>query len=228
MANAPFELDDDLEIIERRTDVRITLSIPGRFTLTNRRDMGGQRKEFPCRAVSVSCYALALATPVSGEMGERVIAHVEQFGKLEGPIIRVLEGGFVMELIMPRDERYRLAARLEWFEKLKGQNVKDQRRHVRVVPKNPYSTLVLADGTTTDCLVKDVSASGVAVHADVVPDIGKPVAVGKLVGRVVRRFDDGFAVQFSQVQDPQAVEGLIARPGTDPQPQRTSKNVLAR
>jgi hypothetical protein len=133
-----------------------------------------------------------------------------------------------MELMMPKDERYRLAARLEWFEKHKNRDVTEQRQHARMVPKNPYSTLILADGTTTDCLVKDVSASGVAVHADIVPDVGNPVAVGKLVGRVVRRFHDGFAVQFSEIQDPHAVEGLIARPSIDSRPQRNPKTLVAR
>ena len=59
----------------------------------------------------------------------------------------------------------------------------------------------MADGTTTECVVMDVSASGIAVSADLIPDIGTPVAVGKVVGRVVRHFNDGFAVQFAQLQD---------------------------
>ena len=82
---------------------------------------------------------------------------------------------------------------------------------MRIIPRNPYSTLVLADGTTTECLVKDVSASGIAVSADIVPPIGTAVAVGKVVGRVVRHFEDGFAVQFAQLQELDTVEELIAR-----------------
>ena len=70
---------------------------------------------------------------------------------------------------------------------------------------------MFGDGTTVECLVKDVSASGVAVCADLVPQVGTPVAVGKVVGRVVRHFSDGYAVQFVQVQDPQTIEALIAR-----------------
>ena len=35
MANAPLQLGDDLEAVERRTDVRIFLSLPGRFTLAD-------------------------------------------------------------------------------------------------------------------------------------------------------------------------------------------------
>ena len=213
MANAPLQLGEDLEVVERRTDVRIVLSLPGRFTLASRRDMGGQRKEFPCRVINLSCHAVTLATPIADEAGERVIAHIDQFGKLEGPIIRVMDGGFVMEISAPKRERYRLAAKIEWYEKHKNHDVEDHREHIRIIPRDPYSTLVLADGTTTECLVKDVSASGIAVHADLIPEIGTPVAVGKVVGRVVRHFDDGFAVQFTQLQDLETLEGLIARLG---------------
>lgn len=213
MANVPLQLDDDLEVVERRTDVRIVLSLPGRFTLASRRDLGGQRREHPCRVINMSCHAVTLATPVAGEKGERVIAHVDEFGKLEGPIIRVMDGGFVMEIIAPKQERYRLAARIEWYEKHKNHDIEDHRQSVRIIPKNPYSTLVLADGTTIDCLVKDVSASGIAVSADLSPPIGTPIAVGKVVGRVVRHFNDGFAVHFAQLQDLATVEDLISRLG---------------
>jgi hypothetical protein len=211
MANAPLQLDEDFELVECRTDVRITLSLPGRFKLASRRDMIGDRKEFPCRVVTMSCHSVALATPVSGEIGERVIANIEHFGKLEGMIVRNFDSGFLMDILASRNERLELAGKIEWYEKHKNHDAENQRRHVRIIPKNPYSTLVLADGTTTECLVKDVSASGVAVIADLIPDLGTPIAVGKVVGRVVRQFKDGFAVHFTELQDAQAVESLIAR-----------------
>ena len=97
----------------------------------------------------MSCHAVTLTTPVAGEKGERVIAHVDEFGKLEGPIIRVMDGGFVMEIIAPKHERVRLAAKIEWYEKHKNHDIEDHRRSVRIIPKNPYSTLVLGDGTTS-------------------------------------------------------------------------------
>ena len=210
MANAPLLLDDDLEIVERRTDVRIVLSLPGRFTLASRRDMDGERREFSCRVINMSCHAVTLATQIAGSVGERVIAHLDQFGKLEGPIMRAMDGGFVMEIIAPMRERRRSAAKIHWYEKHKNHDAENHREHVRIIPRNPYSTLVMADGTTTECVVMDVSASGIAVSADLIPDIGTPVAVGKVVGRVVRHFNDGFAVQFAQFQAQDALESLIA------------------
>jgi hypothetical protein len=214
MANAPIQLDDDLEVVERRTDARIVLNLPGRFKLASRRDTAGQRREFPCRAVNLSCHAVTLATPINGEVGERVIAQIEQFGKLEGPIMHAMQGGFVVEIIAQRRDRERLATKIEWYEKFKNHDVANQRDTLRIMPKDPYSTLVFADGTTIECIVLDVSASGTAVMADIVPEIGTPVAVGKLVGRVIRHFRDGFAVQFAQLQELDQVERLIGRLAT--------------
>jgi hypothetical protein len=211
MIGTPETLEDDFQVVERRTDVRVVLSVPGRFSLANRRDMVGQRREFPCRIVNLSPHAMAVATTVTGDAGERVIANVDYFGKFEGPIIRSMEGGFVMEIIAPKRDRLRVAAKIEWYERHKNHDVNDQRMHLRIIPRDPYSTLVLADGTTIDCIVQDVSASGIAVLADVIPELRTPVAVGKIVGRVVRHFHDGFAVEFVQVQEADAVESLIGR-----------------
>jgi hypothetical protein len=211
MIGTPETLEDDFQIVERRTDVRIVLSVPGRFSLASRRDMVGQRKEFPCRIVNLSPHAMAVATTVTGDAGERVIANVDYFGKFEGPIIRSMEGGFMTEIIAPRRDRLRLAAKIEWYERHKNHDVHELRTHLRIIPRAPYSTLVLADGTTIDCIVQDVSASGIAVLADVIPELRTPVAVGKIVGRVVRHFPDGFAVQCVQVQEADAVESLIGR-----------------
>jgi hypothetical protein len=61
--------------------------------------------------------------------------------------------------------------------------------------------LTFADRTRQQCFIIDVSASGAAISADVRPPIGTPLAVGKVVARVVRQFDDGFAVQFIELQD---------------------------
>lgn len=211
MDQAPLQLTDDLVAVESRTDVRIVTSLPGRFTFASRRDMLGQRREFPCRIVNLSCHTMAIATTKTAEPGERVIAHIDYFGKMQGWIVKTFEGGFLVELTLANAERRKLAGKIDWYEKHKNHDTEESRTALRIVPADPYSTLVFADGTTVECIVKDVSASGVAVYSDNIPELGTPVAVGKVVGRVVRQFSDGFAVQFVEAQDPQAVEAMIAR-----------------
>ncbi|HUZ33345.1 MAG TPA: PilZ domain-containing protein [Xanthobacteraceae bacterium] len=198
--------DDDVVWVDRRQDARIVVSIPGRFSLADRRDMQGERRVFSCRAINVSSYAIALASAVSGKVGDRVIAEIEHLGKLKGSIMRVLERGFIMNIIATAEEREKLATKIEWLGKFKDHDEGDRRAQRRFAPANPYSQIMLPDGSTQTCLVVDLSVSGAALSAEAVPDIGTVVAVGKIVGRVVRHFEGGFAVQFTERQSADEIE----------------------
>ena len=186
----------DLEIVERRHDLRIVVSIAGRYTLADHRNARGERRTFSCRAVNISAHAIALAAPVLGNLGERVRAHIDHLGRLDGAVVRVLSRGFVMSVLASDDERLRLLDRIEWVEKHKNHDVQELRATNRFVPANPNTRLVLAAGTTLTCLVIDLSESGAAISADIDPEVGTVCAVGTILGRVVRRFVGGFAVQF--------------------------------
>jgi hypothetical protein len=69
--------------------------------------------------------------------------------------------------------------------------------------------LLFADGSAETCLVLDFSLTGAAISADTVPDIGTVLAVGSVVGRVVRYFAEGFAVHFIERQSRDTVEALV-------------------
>src|SRR5262249_54415576 len=210
----PDLLDDVVEVspFERRDDVRLMVNIPGRYMLSNKRNLKGERCEFACRIVNVSLEAMALAAPVAGPVGERVILYSEQLGRLHGPIIRLMTNGFVISIAASPQTRDKLAAKLDWLVKqTDAPELRDSRRHPRVVPKNPMATILLADGSLTSCLVIDFSDSGVAVSADLYPEPGTPLAVGKMVGRVVRRFAEGFAIEFAEKTSLSEVERRVAR-----------------
>jgi hypothetical protein len=87
----------------------------------------------------------------------------------------------------------------------------DARKTNRIIPKNAHSTIIFADGTYSSCFIIDMSATGAAVSADTLPEIGMPLAIGSCVGRVVRHFREGFAVKFAERQDPAHLEKLVAR-----------------
>jgi hypothetical protein len=200
---------DDLVFVERRSEPRIIVSIAAHYALANRRDSHGNRREFACRIVDISSRAMTLLVPVNGAVGERVLVHCDEFGKLEGGIIRLLERGFVMQIAAGEEGRRNLAVKIEWYEKNKNHDLVDNREHKRIIPKNPHSKLVLQDGSMLQCFVIDMSVAGVAVSADVKPEIGTPLAVGKLVGRVVRHLNDGFAVRFLTLQEPETLEQML-------------------
>jgi len=201
---------------ERREDIRIVVSLPGRYILPKRRGVKGRRPEYACRMVNVSPRAMVLAGPVVATIGEPIIAYFEEFGKFKGAVMRTLCGGFVTTIEANEARRARLETKLVWLEKHQRDDLPNARRHKRIVPQDPRSTLIMADGTMVSCFVIDMSASGAAVSAEIKPPIGTPLAVGKVVGKVVRRFAEGFAVHFTEAQDPRFVEQLVIKPFTAP------------
>ena len=191
----------DIMRVERRDDVRLVVSIAGRYSLANRRDRNGNRRVFACRLVNISSQGMALAVPVIGAKGERVIVHTDLFGRTDGAILRLLDGGFVMSIVATADDRAKLQTKIAWMAQHINHDLPDGRQNARIVPRQPISSLILADGSVPKCFVIDMSASGVAVSAEIIPEIGTPVAVGKVLGRVVRHFAQGFAVQFFDEQN---------------------------
>jgi PilZ domain len=201
----------DDKIVDRRGDKPIYVSLPGRYSLGNSKDARGDPRLFACRAVSISAHEIAVAAPVTAKVGVRVTANIEQLGRLRGAISRVFELGFAMNIEASDQEREMLASKIDWIEKNKDFEISDNRTHARFIPKRPLSLLTLADGSVVPCFVVDISVSGAAVSADIVPKMGTVLAVGKVVGRVVRYIAGGFAVQFIEAQDRQEVEALVIR-----------------
>lgn len=196
---------EDIAFVDRRS-VATTASIAGRYSIANKRNIRAERREFACRTLSISPHSVALTGPVRAAIGERVIAHFDEVGKLEGQVVRLIPDGFVMSVVMADDRRTHLAAKIDWLDKHRHYRLPDDRKHKRIVPKNPHSTILLADGTVMGCFVIDMSVSGVAVSADITPQLGDVLAVGKVIGRVVRLFPEGFALRFVELQDPALLE----------------------
>ena len=125
----------------------VDLRTGGRYSLSNRRDMQGNRREFACRTTRISPFKMLIAAPVLGPKGERVISHFGELGKLDGWIIDVLQGGFLVDIAATQKARQGLAAKLSWLEKKQRDAVIDLRKQHRLVPENPHTNLIFADGT---------------------------------------------------------------------------------
>jgi hypothetical protein len=191
-------------------DVRFIGSLNGRYVLASRESQEAGIKVFACRISSITPRRAVFAAPVSGARGERVTAQIEHLGLLNLRLEERVEFGFSALIDAAGEERERLAARIEWAKKRVLNSCADHREHRRVTPRNPRSRLLLHDGTQLDCFLLDISRTGAAISADIAPAIGTPLGVGRLIGRVVRHLDVGFAVQFIEQQDEAAVEVLLA------------------
>jgi hypothetical protein len=197
------------ELFQRHS---IDLRLGGRYSLANKRDLKGNRREFACRTTRVSPFQMMISVPVIGAVGERVISYFGEFGKLDGWIESHVEGGFMIDLAVAKDKREQLAGKISWLEKQQREIVRDARAQERMIPENPHSTLIFADGSQAGCFVIDMSVSGAAVSADVQPEIGSPLAVGRSVGRVIRHFREGFAVKFIRPVARDFLEQMIIKP----------------
>ena len=186
---------------ERRRFQRVKVNLLGRYMLADRR-------EFPCQVVNMSPGGMALVAPVVGQPGERVIAYVDHVGRLEGVIARLIENGFAMTIAATARKRDKLAAQLTWLANRQILNLPEDRRHGRIIPRNPMARLIMPNGLNLTCRVIDMSQSGAAVSiaTDQRPDVGALITIGKTTGRVVRHLEDGFAIEFTRLQHPDFLE----------------------
>jgi hypothetical protein len=190
----------------------VNISVNGHYKIGHWYDALGKPRTFACRTSRVSPFRMMVMAPVVGKVGDPITSYFGDFGKLNGLISEIVNGGFLLELDMPRAMREKLSDKLTWLEKKqKDPSIRDVREQARIIPVNPHSILTFADGTTRSCFVIDMSASGAAVSADIQPEIGMPLAVGACVGRVVRIFPNGFAVKFVERQNRDELERRVAR-----------------
>ena len=191
--------------VERRADECKIVGLRGQYELKNWRDATGARREFSCRVEKMSSGLIEITGPMTGSIGEWVVAHFSRFGKFEGPIIRVVRRGFTMRIVTTNDDRKKIGGKIAWVEK-KSPN---KRRHERFVPRNPHSTLCLSDGNFMPCQIIDYSMSGAAVSAHVSPEIGAILIVGKILGQVIRQFPEGFVFEFHTLRNPRNIDELF-------------------
>jgi len=171
----------------------VEVSILGRYMLSD-------RSEFPCQVIEMSPGDATLIAPVCGQPGERVVAYLDHLGRVEGPILKIIDGGFKMKLTSSSRKRDKLSAQLTWLANKDELNLAEDRRHGRVVPDIRHSKIVLDDGRKYNCKIVDISLSGAAIDMDVRPTVGTPVTLGRMRGRIVRHFDFGIGVEFVSTQ----------------------------
>ena len=190
----------------------VNVTVDGSYTLQRWYDAQGKIRTLACRTTRVSPYRMIVQVPVVGRVGDRVTSHFDAFGAFEGSVSDTMVGGFLLELEMTFDQRVRLSDRLTWLEKKqRDPNILEQRDNARMIPKDPHTTLTLADGSVYPCFVIDMSPTGVAVSSELQPPLGMPLAIGSCVGRVVRLFPTGFAIKFVEALHVKDLARLIVR-----------------
>jgi hypothetical protein len=170
------------------------------------------RTEHPCLVVDMSPGNVSLRCERAGRPGEKIIAYLDHIGRVEGVMTRTLQDGFAMTVIASDRKRDKLAAQLTWLANKHELDLPEDRRHERVAPRNPLSTLHLTDGRQYPCRIIDLSLSGAAIEIEVKPALGIQVILGTMRGQVVRHFDDGIAIEFAVIQRPETLDSEFNAP----------------
>ena len=174
------------------------------------RFMRADRSEHPCRARDITTETVRICTEAEVEEGERIIAYLDEIGRLEGVVEEIDENGFLLRLTLCQLGREKLQKKLEWLRSKARGEAREKRRYERFQPKDSRSCLMLEDGRKYPCEVLDISVAGASVKADVLPAIGTLVQLGKTRGRVVRHHAHGFAIEFVRLMPMEQLQRQIA------------------
>lgn len=183
---------------DRRRYRRVPVKLFGRF-------MREDKQEYPCQVINMSAGGMAVLSPMICETGERIVAYLDHIGRIEGVVVRSIDGGFAVQIDASLYKRERIANLLTWLINYDRLGMTEERRHERVVPRVSASKLILPNGEVHPCRVIDVSLSGASVASVVKPPLETVVILGRMRGRVVRHHEHGVAIQFSELQDPDSI-----------------------
>lgn len=161
----------------------------GRYMLPN-------RMEYPCQTIDISPGGVHLTAPVKAAPGERVIAYLEHLGRIEGIAVRTTMEGFAMTITATSRKREKFTAQLTWLANRDELGLPEDRRHERIVPRNPRAILTLEDGTEHVIRIIDISLSGAAFSSDQDLPMNGAVKIGGTAAKIVRQFDGGYAAEF--------------------------------
>jgi PilZ domain len=188
---------------ERRSFQRVTVNVPGRLMMAN-------HEEYECIAADMSPGDAIVHCAAKANLNERIIAYLENVGRIEGTVFRHTDKGFVMSVVATDRKREKLAAQLTWLANKHELGLAEDRRYDRIIPRQSRSTLTLDDGRRINCRIIDLSLSGAATECDERLAIGTAVKLGNNTrGRVVRHFKEGLAIEFLALQTREALENFL-------------------
>ena len=185
-------------VADRRRHARVPVTMLGRF-------MRASKHEFPCKMIDISVGGAAMMAPVEPAMGEKIVAYFDQIGGLEGNVIRIQPGGFAMQFAITAHKREKLAATLMFLANKHELPGLENRRHERIAAAGDKKILTLTEGLTVACDVIDMSISGASIATVARPELGTMLKLGNLNAKVVRHHERGIALEFVDVQNPNAI-----------------------
>jgi hypothetical protein len=180
---------------ERRRFRRMPMVVAGRML-----DTGGC--EYDCRTADLSPGDVRLASTILPRVDENVVLYLQGFGRIAGRVARRCgENEVAIIFDTSTHKREKMAEALTW-------KVNSERLGLTAPRPEPTSAEIAATSSTLTRVetefgesiegeVLDFSLSGMTLRTtNATPPMGSWVRIGGLYGRVARRVDGGFAVDF--------------------------------
>jgi hypothetical protein len=114
-------------IPDRRKYRRVPIRVLGRF-------MREDKEEYPCQVVNMSAGGMAMLSPAQSFDGERIVAYLDNFGRIEGIVIRCIDGVMAVRIVASQYKREKITNLLTWLINRETLGLTEERKHERVVP----------------------------------------------------------------------------------------------
>jgi hypothetical protein len=152
------------------------------------------RRECRCRIAGLSVDGALFITSERPPVGSVIIAYITSIGRTEGYVSGISPAGLLVRFNATEAQKIRIR------EQLSVPATGDQRRAPRVVLHDANSVL-MANGESVPCVVRDISLTGAALLTTLRPEVGTIAYIGRMKGRVVRHFDGGIGIEFIPMRD---------------------------
>ncbi|HEY8066088.1 MAG TPA: PilZ domain-containing protein [Methylosinus sp.] len=157
------------------------------------------QRRYPCRTIDMSAEIVALRSDYRPAVGEKVTLDLDRWGRFDGAVIRLFDGGFTLGLEVEDRPRAHVAMQFAWLTRHFAPDAARCRSHERLRPKRRFTTFTVAQ-VTLPCEILDLSRSGASLRTEVQVPPGEKITIGKKTqAEVIRPTEDGFAVRFRRL-----------------------------
>ncbi|MEM1409948.1 MAG: PilZ domain-containing protein [Pseudomonadota bacterium] len=164
---------------------RVVMRRPVRFVLPDGEDRKGTIVDMSVRGAGIEAEPAAI-------VGDDVVLHVGDLGRLKGRVAGLHARGFGVMLNASKEQRIMLADALT----IALNNVGSPRQEMRYV-KNEEAFIETLDGDFSYCRILDVSSGGAMVATALDAEVGMVVRIGRKKATVARIFDGGLGIAFT-------------------------------
>jgi len=117
---------------ERREHPRVQVKLGGRYLLED-------GSECPGETVDISRVGLVIRGPKAGAIGEKVIAYIDDLGRIEGVIVRTFGDKFALDFRAGQNKLDRLAQKVERMAALAAEEFSDRGEMQRPARERHYA-----------------------------------------------------------------------------------------